>query len=590
MTFRAAGVVYDNGSYVADATMIVAAPAGVVDGDLLIMIGGSDFAGSVFTLPAGWTRVPALEPARTPSDSLSSVLATKTASSEPATYDVSNDQSTEVSVGIIAYSNVSGFDVTPTAAHINEGTGVGKYDTVNPTSKPITTVTDGAEVVLVQWVSYSEITAGGAPSGYTLRLDHTPFEDRNILVADRVVSTAGLETPGAWQNTAGTSFGDSSTVTFALAQTVVATPLTIDSVDTDNAIDLGQQGIDIELANSPDTITSVTIDGITQVIDSQTPGASDARTVTINATGYIPDGINAVIVDDGTETSNSFNIDVNNPYIYTAPTVVTDSNSIFNGQFYSAGSKHYVVFTGANADKITYTFASVESGSLWDNNVNDWITPDAGFGGVIDLTLYVWDATTSTIDSITGTITVNPAVSGPDTEKPVITLIGSTPVTHTQNTTYTDPGANVTDNVDAGSVLVAQGSVNTAVVGSYILTYNYQDAAGNDADTVTRTVDVVSVIPVIVLNGLGTVYHIVDTTYTDAGAIATDNVDIDAAVVAVGSVDTATKGTYTLTYDHTDSDSNVAVTVYRSVVVFDPSDITSTDFAVLSPVLLPVLS
>jgi len=35
------------------------------------------------------------------------------------------------------------------------------------------------------------------------------------------------------------------------------------------------------------------------------------------------------------------------------------------------------------------------------------------------------------------------------------------------------------------------GSVNTGVVGTYILEYTYTDAAGNVGNTVTRTVNVV---------------------------------------------------------------------------------------------------
>lgn len=98
---------------------------------------------------------------------------------------------------------------------------------------------------------------------------------------------------------------------------------------------------------------------------------------------------------------------VNNPYIYTAPTITTDSNSIFNGQFYSSGSKHYVEFTGVNASKVTYDFDNVETFDLWANDSNDWLTPEAGFSGDVGITLHVWDAATSTVSSTTGKVTVS---------------------------------------------------------------------------------------------------------------------------------------------------------------------------------------
>ena len=48
------------------------------------------------------------------------------------------------------------------------------------------------------------------------------------------------------------------------------------------------------------------------------------------------------------------------------------------------------------------------------------------------------------------------------------------------------------------------------------------------------------------------------STYTDAGASATDTVDGSVDVVITGSVDTAAAGTYTLTYTATDSAGNEA--------------------------------
>ena len=78
--------------------------------------------------------------------------------------------------------------------------------------------------------------------------------------------------------------------------------LEIDSVGGDPSgsinLDLGDQLVSIQLSNSPNTIASVVIDGITQVIDSQTPGASDTREVVINVTGYISDGANTLKVSE----------------------------------------------------------------------------------------------------------------------------------------------------------------------------------------------------------------------------------------------------------------------------------------------------
>ncbi|MBL4712488.1 MAG: DUF5011 domain-containing protein [Gammaproteobacteria bacterium] len=84
-----------------------------------------------------------------------------------------------------------------------------------------------------------------------------------------------------------------------------------------------------------------------------------------------------------------------------------------------------------------------------------------------------------------------------DTTKPVITLTGSATVSITQGDSFNDAGATANDNVDGDiSVNIAVGgdTVDTTTVGSYTITYNVSDAAGNSATQVTRTVTVSAVI------------------------------------------------------------------------------------------------
>ncbi len=82
---------------------------------------------------------------------------------------------------------------------------------------------------------------------------------------------------------------------------------------------------------------------------------------------------------------------------------------------------------------------------------------------------------------------------GPDTVAPSITLLGSSPMSVTVNSQFVDPGASATDDEDGdiSANVSISGTVNTASVGTYILTYNVSDAAGNSATAVSRTVNVV---------------------------------------------------------------------------------------------------
>jgi trimeric autotransporter adhesin len=102
---------------------------------------------------------------------------------------------------------------------------------------------------------------------------------------------------------------------------------------------------------------------------------------------------------------------------------------------------------------------------------------------------YIFDtANTPDIDfEVTGSVV--DAVPA-DTTAPVITRIGNESIVVAWGDSYTDAGATVVDDVDSSVTVTSSGSVNTAVPGTYTITYNATDAANNNATPVTRTVTV----------------------------------------------------------------------------------------------------
>jgi len=76
-------------------------------------------------------------------------------------------------------------------------------------------------------------------------------------------------------------------------------------------------------------------------------------------------------------------------------------------------------------------------------------------------------------------------------------LLGATPVDVVLGSIYNDAGATATDDTDGDITanIVTVNPVNTAVLGEYTVTYNVSDAAGNPATEVTRTVNVLAVVP-----------------------------------------------------------------------------------------------
>jgi len=104
-------------------------------------------------------------------------------------------------------------------------------------------------------------------------------------------------------------------------------------------------------------------------------------------------------------------------------------------------------------------------------------------------TIYTVTAS-NTGGSTTTTLTIVVDAVPADTTAPVITRIGNASIVVAWGDSYTDAGATATDNVDSSVTVTSSGSVNTAVPGTYTITYNATDAANNNATPVTRTVTV----------------------------------------------------------------------------------------------------
>ena len=89
--------------------------------------------------------------------------------------------------------------------------------------------------------------------------------------------------------------------------------------------------------------------------------------------------------------------------------------------------------------------------------------------------------------------TTPPVAGSRDTTPPTLTLRGAPSVSLTINSPYADPGATATDSTDGDltSRIVVVNPVNTALLGTFTVTYSVSDLSGNAATPVTRRVTVV---------------------------------------------------------------------------------------------------
>ncbi|HRY52714.1 MAG TPA: right-handed parallel beta-helix repeat-containing protein [Candidatus Portnoybacteria bacterium] len=146
-----------------------------------------------------------------------------------------------------------------------------------------------------------------------------------------------------------------------------------------------------------------------------------------------------------------------------------------------------------------------------------------------------------------------------DTVAPVITIEPY------DDTTPTSQDITVTATADHGSFNENPHTFTENSSFTFIAT----DLAGNSTSESVEITNIDKEEPVITINGPDVVEIAYGSSYSDAGATATDNHDGSITVISSGvdSVDTSKLGDYTITYNATDSAGNAAVEKTRTVSV-----------------------
>ncbi|MCK0178724.1 DUF5011 domain-containing protein [Flavobacteriaceae bacterium S0862] len=243
-----------------------------------------------------------------------------------------------------------------------------------------------------------------------------------------------------------------------------------------------------------------------------------------------------------------------------------------------------ITLNGASLINLNLGNVYTEQGAIATDNVDGDLTSSIAIGGdVVDGNIagtYIVKYNVSDSAGNAATEVSRTVIVAPDTEAPVITLIGASIINLNLGNLYTEQGAIATDNVDGdltSSIAIGGDAVDGNTAGVYIVTYNVSDAAGNAATEVIRTVNVIpdTTAPVITLLGSSTVDLNVGGTYIEQGATAVDNIDGDltsSILIGGDTVDSNTAGTYMVTYNVSDAAGNVATEVIRMVIVADVPD------------------
>ncbi|NUM31423.1 MAG: DUF5011 domain-containing protein [Bacteroidetes bacterium] len=184
-----------------------------------------------------------------------------------------------------------------------------------------------------------------------------------------------------------------------------------------------------------------------------------------------------------------------------------------------------------------------------------------------------------------------------DKKPPILTLNNEDTLFLEVGTTYNEYGAKAIDDTegDISSNIQITSDLDMAFTGIYYVTYNVEDAGGNDALPVTRVVYVVKdkLPPTLSLNGSDTVKIEVFGNYVEDGATAFDNKDgnLTNSIVIYGSVNTNVIGTYILTYLVRDESGN-QTTKNRVIIVKDSEKpfILNTDADVNNEIKVQIMS
>ncbi|TNE79217.1 MAG: DUF5011 domain-containing protein [Bacteroidetes bacterium] len=204
---------------------------------------------------------------------------------------------------------------------------------------------------------------------------------------------------------------------------------------------------------------------------------------------------------------------------------------------------------------------------------NPWGTAlTVNISGTVDITqLGTYTVSYEASDASGNSTVITRSVDVIDTTAPSLSLNVDDTLYVEVNTNFVDPGVTVMDNHWTAFSLNVNGTVNTAVLGTYVLNYSATDGSGNVSLVQDRVVIVQDkTAPLISLVGTDLVNIPRWGAYTDEGYVLSDNYS-DSANVLVETlgdwVSSSVEGLFWIQYKATDEEGNVAFSAKRIIDV-----------------------
>jgi hypothetical protein len=343
-----------------------------------------------------------------------------------------------------------------------------------------------------------------------------------VVTASNGGATTSSVTVTAVASDAGGSALNSSSYQYSKDNGTTWTAVTSATSYTFSAITSGTYQCKVKVAdNATNSITSSAVAIATTGLGTITLVASP--------TGWTNGNVTVTISYPTEVVTKQYSTDGSTWNAYTAPVVVTVNNTTVYAKGLDAGGNQTVqsTLTVANIDKILPTVAFGTNGN----------------------------ATYAKSRSTTVTASDNASINASSLEYQWTT--SSTAPTEASFTTSFTNGGTITS--PAG------------VTGNYYLWILAKDTFGNTTIVSSNIFSLDNTIPIITMVGSSPAGVTVGSAYIDEGATASDNAsgNLTSSIQVVSNVNISVKGSYTVTYNVTDSSGNAATQVVRTVTVMD---------------------
>lgn len=444
--------------------------------------------------------------------------------------------------------------------------------TANDVSSAITTPVSGNDYKLTR-----TIASDGAAVGSVL-------EDISISGTDTAGNTVTNVNPTNEATKVAYTDTTSPGVTVNVKTTSDTTPSlsgTITGVDnTTTTVAVSVNGSNYSAANNGNGTWTLADNTITPGLGENT--YSIIATATDTAGNLATDSTSSELIIDLSVPSVDVGIDKTTNAIFTQDATV-------NGAI--AGVASYQWSKQAGPGTITFGSATSEDTTISANQDGTYtirltVVDNAGNSTYDEMTL-IWDTTKPA-----STVTTS-GIVGPNTweESVVGTASDALSEVVSVNVKITNPAGDIYNGstfITGGAGVIATGTTSWSIPvtseqltasgdGVYTITSTATDNAGNTETTGTGTFTWDSTNPIITLIGDNPITIEIGSSYTDAGATATDNIDGDLTVVTTNTVDSNVIGQYTVAYNVKDTATNVATEVTRTVNVI-ATDTTNNSF------------